>query len=256
MIVASIVVSAAAYGWGLLRAARARRRFPAWAPPCFALGLAVFPAALLGPLDDLSDSFLSWHMLQHLLLVGVVAPLLLLGAPVRLALATLPKPAATGLARLLGSRVVRFVSNPVVAWLQFAFVLYGTHFSPLYEAALENESIHAWEHVSYLVSGMIFWTPLLAVAPAPHAPPHPVRLLAIFMAIPMSAFLGFTFYVERHALYPHYALRPGAVEDQMNAGAVMWLAGGIPLFVALLCLVADWAARERRRDAAYEGAGT
>jgi cytochrome c oxidase assembly factor CtaG len=254
-IVAGIALAVALYGWGLVRVARARRRFPRWAPVAFALGLAAIAAALLGPLDDLSDAFLSWHMLQHLVLVGVAAPLLLLGAPLRLALAALPKQTATALSGALASPAVRIVTHPAFAWFQFAFVLYAAHFSPLYEAALENESVHAFEHVLFLTSGIVFWTPLLAVAPVPHAPPHAVRLLAIFMAIPMSAFLGFTFYVERHVLYPHYALRPGAVADQMNAGAVMWIAGGVPLFVALLCVVADWAARERRSDPLYGGAG-
>jgi cytochrome c oxidase assembly factor CtaG len=89
---------------------------------------------------------------------------------------------------------------------------------------------------------------VLAVAPAPRAPSHPVRLLALFLALPVSAFLGFVFYVARHVLYAHYAAHPGALEDQQNAGAVMWIAGGSPLFIALLWCVADWGARERRLE--------
>jgi cytochrome c oxidase assembly factor CtaG len=69
----------------------------------------------------------------------------------------------------------------------------------------------------------------------------------------MSAFLGFIFYVARHVMYPHYAAFPGALADQMNAGAVMWICGGGPLFVALLWLVADWGARERRYGAIVDG---
>jgi putative membrane protein len=91
-------------------------------------------------------------------------------------------------------------------------------------------------------------TPLLAVAPAPHAPSHPVRLLALFLALPMSAFLGFAFYVTQHVLYAHYAGAPGALADQQNAGAVLWIAGGAPIFIALLWCVADWGAREQRLE--------
>ena len=87
--------------------------------------------------------------------------------------------------------------------------MHGTHFSPLYEAALENEGLHALEHALYLGSALLFWQPLLAVAPAPHAPSHPVRILALFLALPMSAFLGFAFYVTQRVLYPHYAAPPG-----------------------------------------------
>src|SRR5665213_2484901 len=191
MIVAALAVSAGLYAWGLYRIARARRPFPVRAIVCFGLGLAVLGAALLGPLDDLSDASLSCPMVQH--------------------------------------------------------------FSPRYEASLENETIHAFEHALYLGSALLFWTPLLAVAPAPHAPTHPVRLLALFLALPMSAFLGFTFYVSRHVLYAHYAVRAGALDDQMNAGAVMWIAGGLPLFVALLWIVADWGARERRFEPIVDG---
>src|SRR5665213_1289547 len=221
MIVAALAVSAGLYAWGLYRIARARRPFPVRAIVCFGLGLAVLGAALLGPLDDLSDASLSWHMVQHFSLVSVAAPLLLLGAPIRLALASLPPRPATALAKVLASPAVRVLTHPAFAWLQFAAVLYASHFSPLYEASLENETIHAFEHALYLGSALLFWTPLLAVAPAPHAPTHLVRLLALFLALPMSAFLGFTFYVSRHVLYAHYAVRAGALDDQMNAGAAI-----------------------------------
>ncbi len=250
-----IVASAALYAWGLARVRRARRTFPRAAIVAFALGLAVMAASLLGPLDDLADASLAWHMVQHLALVSLAAPLVLLGAPHRLALAALPPAEAAALARVLSSRVLRAVTHPAVAWLQFAVVLYGTHFSPLYEAALENAAIHACEHALYLLSAVIFWTPLLAVAPAPHAPPHPARLLALFLALPMSAFLGFAFYVNRTLLYAHYAARPDALADQGNAGVVMWLLGGSPIFAAILWCVVDWGARERRLDAISDAAG-
>jgi putative membrane protein len=245
----AIALAAALYGWGVLRARRMHRPFPPHAIALYALGLAALAASLLGPLDGLADNALSWHMLQHLLLVGVVAPLLLLGAPLRLALAALPTRPAGALARALASPAVRALTHPAFAWLQFAAVLYGTHFSPLYEAALENEGVHAFEHVLFLGSALLFWQPLLAVAPAPHAPPHPVRILALFLALPMSAFLGFAFYVTRHVLYAHYAAHAGALADQTSAGALMWIAGGGPLFAALLWCVADWGARERRLGA-------
>ncbi|HEY6234486.1 MAG TPA: cytochrome c oxidase assembly protein, partial [Candidatus Elarobacter sp.] len=209
--------------------------------------------ALIGPIDDLADTALSWHMVQHLALVSLAAPLLLLGAPLRLAMAALPARPATALARALNSTPIRVLTHPAFAWMQFAVVLYGTHFSPLYEAALENEAVHACEHALYVLSALIFWTPLLAVAPAPHAPPHPVRLLMLFLALPMSAFLGFAFYVTQYVLYAHYAGKPGALDDQLNAGAVMWLAGGGPLLLALLWCVADWGARERRLESAVDG---
>ena len=254
MIVAGIVVTVAAYAYASWRARRAGRSADGGPRIAFALTVVSLAAALLGPLDDLADASLAWHMLQHMVLIDVTAPLLVLAAPMRLVLGALSAPQATVVARAFNRAPLRWLAHPAVAWLQLCAVLYGVHFSPLYEAALENEGVHAAEHLLFILSGVIFWMPLLAVAPAPHAPSHPVRLLSVFLALPMSAFLGFALYVARHALYPHYAARPGALADQMNAGAVMWIAGGTPLLFALLWLVADWGTRERRYGALLDGA--
>ncbi len=254
-VIAALLVTAAAYAYGLVRVRALGRAFAPWHAVAFAGGLATIAGSVSGPFDELADGSLAWHMAQHLVLVSLAAPLLLLGAPHRLALAALPPGPAAALARVLNSAPLRLLVHPGVAWLQFAVVLYGTHFSPLYEAALENEAVHACEHALYLASAIVFWTPLLAVAPAPHAPPHPIRILALFFALPMSAFLGFAFYVNRTVMYAHYAARPGALADQTQAGVVMWLAGSGPLLLAILWCIADWGARERRLDAISDAAG-
>jgi putative membrane protein len=253
VIVALLAIAAALYVWGAARMRAAKRAFPPHAIVLFACGLAAAAASLLGSVDALADDSLAWHMVQHLALVSVAAPLLLLGAPLRLALGALPPRVAAALARALNAPAVRFLTHPAFAWAQFAVVLYGTHFSPLYESALEHEPVHALEHALYLGSALLFWQPLLAVAPAPHAPPHPARILMLFLALPMSAFLGFAFWVMRAPLYAHYAGHPGALADQMNGGAVMWLAGSGPLFLAMLWCVADWGAREQRLGAISDG---
>ncbi|HTD33653.1 MAG TPA: cytochrome c oxidase assembly protein [Candidatus Elarobacter sp.] len=241
-----LVLSGVLYAWGLRRVRAAGRPFPPHAVAAFACALAVVAAVLVGPLDDLADASLAWHMVQHLALISLAAPLLLLGAPVRLALGALPPRAAALLARTLNGTPMRVLAHPAVAWAQFVLVMYGTHFSPLYEAALENEAVHACEHALYLASALVFWSPVLAVAPAPHAPPHPVRVAMLFLALPASAFLGFAFYVGKHVLYAHYAMHAGALDDQIAGGAVMWIAGGAPLLLAALWCIADWGAREQR----------
>lgn len=246
MIVALLVAAAALYGFGLRRASRRALGPRPAAIAAFTLGLIAAGCALLGPVERLADASLAWHMAQHLAIAFVVAPLLLLGAPVRLALAASSPAGAMRLAAVLRSGPVRALTHPAFALLQFAAVLYAAHFSPLYEAALEHPAIHSLEHAMFLGSALIFWTPILAIAPAPHAPPHPVRLLMLFLALPASAFLGFILYMMRAPLYAHYAIFRGALADQQNAGAVMWIAGGGPVFVALLWCVADWGARERR----------
>ncbi len=246
MIVATLALGSAFYALAFVRARALRRSLPTARAGAFGCAVVLSASVLLGPLERLADASLAWHMVQHLTLSFIVAPLLLLGAPVRLALAALPAAWAGRLSAALHSLPARALGHPAVAWLQFAAVLYGAHFSPLYEGALEHPWIHACEHALFLGSALVFWTPVLAVAPAPHAPTHLVRLLMLFLALPMSAFLGFIFYVMRAPLYPHYAVVAGALADQQNAGAVMWISGGAPILAALLWCVADWGARERR----------
>jgi cytochrome c oxidase assembly factor CtaG len=252
IVLALLVVGAGLYAWGLVRVRRAHRPFPPGSPLAFALGLVTIGFALAGPIDGLADASLSWHMAQHLALMSIAAPLLLMGAPLRLALAALPAQRARALARLLGSAVMRFVDHPGFGLALLTVVLYGTHFSPLYEKALENETIHAAEHALYLFSALVYWSPIFAVAPAPHRRSHPARILSLFLSIPMTAFLGFIFYVTNRVMYPHYAGRPGALIDQMNAGEVMWLSAGFPVLFALLWVVLDWAHHEQRLGAAYD----
>lgn len=251
-VIALLLLTAGVYGWAYRRVRRAGRRFPAASVAAFAAGVLTIVAAVAGPLDALADASLAWHMVQHLALIALAAPLLLFGAPLRLALAALPPRGASRLARILTSAPVRVIDHPAFGLALLTVVLYGTHFSPLYEKALENQTVHAAEHGLYLLTALIYWSPIFAVSPAPHAAPHPARILALFLSLPMSAFLGFAFYVTNYVLYAHYATLPGALADQMNAGAVMWLAAGTPVLAALLWCVADWGARERRAGAAYD----
>jgi putative membrane protein len=252
MLAMVLALGAGSYGYAWARIVRRHRPFPRYAPLAYGAGLAAIAAVLYGPLDALAEGSLSWHMVQHLVLITIAAPLLLFGAPVRLALAALPARAAIPLARALRSMPMRFVAHPLFGLALLTAVLYGTHFSPLYERALENETVHAWEHSLYLTTALLYWTPVFAIAPAPHAASHPLRILALFLSLPMSAFLGFAFYVTNRVLYAHYAGRPDALADQMNAGAVMWLSAGTPVLLALLWCVADWGARERRLGAAFD----
>lgn len=257
MIVNSLLLfTAAIYGWGVIRMRHERRSIGIVHVVAFLCGLITIAAAVDGPLDALADASLSWHMVQHLLLIALAAPLLLIGAPIRVALGALPRRFAKRFARILNSRAMQVVDHPVFGLAVLTLVLYGTHFSPLYELALEHENLHAGEHLLYITCALVYWSPIFAVAPAPHAPSHPARILALFLSLPMSAFLGFALYVENHVLYAHYASQPNALADQMNAGVVMWLTAGTPVLLAILWCVADWGARERRIGAAYDALET
>jgi cytochrome c oxidase assembly factor CtaG len=212
--------------------------------------------AVLGPwFDGLADTSFAWHMVQHLVLMMVSAPLFVLAVPLRTVLALAPPRIGRALARALRAPLVRVLTTPLAGWAAITLVLYVAHFSGLYEAALENERVHAFEHGLFFATAVLFWQSVIAPAPVAHPPSYPARLLAIFFALPASAFLGLAFYVATRPLYPHYVAAAGslaALTDQRNGGAVMWIGGGVILFAALLLTIARWGAAERRYGHQYD----
>jgi len=221
----------------------------------YVAGWAALVLALVSPVDRYSHLLLSVHMAQHLLIAMVAAPLLLLGAPVTLALqAASPRVRQRVMLPVLHSRAVKAVSHPIVAWSAFAIVLWASHFSPLYEGALENEAVHGLEHLLYLGAALLFWWPVVGVDPSPSRLSHPARILYLFLLMPQTALLGLAIYESDHVLYPHYLLTTSrlgvsALADQHAAGAIMWTTGMFLTVPALAFVLLDWMAREAREDA-------
>ncbi len=202
-------------------------------------------------LDDLAERSFALHMLQHVLLAGVFAPIFLLAAPIRFALRTLPLAAAAALSHALHSRFVRALTHPLVAWGAFIVTLWAMHFSPLYDAALERALLHALEHALLVGTALLFWAAVIDVAPMPVRLSYPGRLLYLFAAIPFGSFLGLALLATRRPLYPHYLQSATffgwtPLEDQHAAGVVMWFGGSIVMLVALLAVAYAWSRSEVR----------
>jgi cytochrome c oxidase assembly factor CtaG len=248
-VVAALLATALLYLRGLRHVRRPDRKLTNRAA-CFLGGLAVLWVALQSPVDLYADARLSVHMVQHLLLTMVAAPLLVLGAPVTLALrASTPATRRRVLLPLLRSRPVRLLTAPVTAWALFALVLWGSHFSPLYEAALRSNAVHALEHLAYVVSAVLFWAPVAGVDPSPSRLSHPARLLYLFLTMPQASFLGLAMWGTDRVLYPSYqaALGPAAaLADQRLAGTLMGSAGMLVMVPALSLVLLDWFRREER----------
>jgi cytochrome c oxidase assembly factor CtaG len=144
--------------------------------------------------------------------------------------------------------------SPVPAWLCYVAILWISHFSGLYNAALQNELVHGLEHGLYFCFALLFWSAVVQTGFVPHPVRFEARLLYVFLAIPQGAFLGLALYQTRVVLYAHYAaLQPAAVAlaDQHNAGALMWMGGGILMFAAFVITAALWAAHEREPELRY-----
>ncbi len=222
-------------------------------------GLGVLLFATQSVIGGYDTTLFTVHMTQHLLLTMLAAPLLLLGAPVTLLLrASSSEVRKRWILPVLHSRVVRTLSNPFVAWTLFAAVMWMSHFSPLFEAALEDPFIHELEHLLYLSAALLFWWPVVGVDPAPRRLSHPMRIGYLMVGMPFSSFLGLAIFSATSVLYAHYATLQRtwgqtALDDQSWAGGIMWAGGDFVFFVAMVLAVMTWLRSEevegRRMDA-------
>jgi putative membrane protein len=252
--IAGIGLVALAYWWATLRVARAHpgKPHPRRRSVAFMAGLAALAIALLSPIEAYEGTLFSVHMVQHLLLEMVAAPLLLAGAPITLALRTSSPSIRRVLLAILHSWPLRLLAFPVVAWVLFAGVNWGWHFSALYDQALENAALHYFQHATFLGAALLFWWPVLGADPSPWRMPHPVRLLYLFLAMPQNSFLGVALMSTSSVLYPHYATNlrawgPTPLEDQQLGGVIMWVAGDLAFLAGMAIVVALWMRHEEER---------
>jgi putative copper resistance protein D len=254
--VSGLLLAGAAYLWAVRRVNRAHpaSRQPAYRSWLFAAGLAAIGLALLSPVEAYEGSLFSVHMVQHMLLELVAAPLFLAGAPITLTLRAVSPTLRRPLLAVLQSRVVHVISFPVIAWLLFAAVNWGWHFSVLYDQALENQPLHYLQHATFLAAALLFWWPVIGADPSPWRLPHPVRLLYLFLAMPQNSFLGVALLSASTVLYPHYvtnlrAWGPTPLDDQALGGVIMWVFGDVAFLIGMMLIVVLWMRHEDRRTA-------
>jgi putative copper resistance protein D len=251
-----VLLAALAFGWARRRV---NRRHPArpvslWRLVSWLAGLGAIVVALASPVEAYDTTLFSAHMIQHLLLTMVAAPLLVLAAPITLLLrVSTPDARRRWILPVLHSRIVRVLSHPIVAWGLFAAVMWLTHFSPLFDAALEDETLHRLEHALYLGSALLFWWPVVGADPSPHRLGYPARLFYLALGMPLSSFLGLVIYSAQTVLYPHYltlerAWGPSPLDDQRLAGGIMWVVGDAAFVLALVLVVAAWLRHEERAN--------
>ncbi|HET9852396.1 MAG TPA: cytochrome c oxidase assembly protein [Candidatus Limnocylindrales bacterium] len=252
---------AAAIGWLLLvrrvAAAHAGHPVPPFRTAAFLAGLAAIAVALLSGIERYDTTLFSVHMVQHLLLMLVAAPLIALSAPITQLLRVASPAWRRRIVGVLHSGPLSALSHPVFAWVTFTLVMWISHFSPLFDAALENPLIHDAEHVAFLAAGLLFWWPVVAADPAPRRLGYPGRALYVLLQMPPSSFLGMLITFASAPLYPHYATLGSpygidALADQQTAGGIMWLAGDVVFIVAILIVVAAWMRHEERDTNAAE----
>src|SRR5262245_7442270 len=237
-----LVLLAALYtrGWYVLRR-QMPERFPGWRLACFLCGLATVHLAIASPIDAFAGLLLQVHMLQHLLLMMVAPPLLLLGAPAIPLLRGLPPrfPKSALGPFLSWPALQRFTDkllHPVTCWCAFVAATWLWHVPGLYQLALRSPGWHAVEHATFLVTALLFWWPV--VQPWPSRPRWPRWTIPIYLLLAdvqntiFSALLVFS----EHLFYPVYASVPrlggiSPLDDQVAAGVIMWGPGSIVFLV-------------------------
>ncbi|HET7520541.1 MAG TPA: cytochrome c oxidase assembly protein [Candidatus Limnocylindria bacterium] len=251
-----VLLAAAVYIWAVRRVAAAHPANPprSWRTVAFLAGLGAILLALVSPIEAYEGQLFSVHMVQHMLLELVAAPLLLLGAPATLALRAASPSARRHLLRLLHSRASAVLTFPLLTWVLFAAVNWGWHFSALYDQALENAPLHYLQHATFLVAALLFWWPVVGADPGRWRLPYPVRLFYLFLAMPQNSFLGVALMSAPAVLYPHYLsnLRtwgPTALADQNLGGILMWVFGDVVFLIGMGAVVAAWVRHEDRRTA-------
>ena len=226
-----------------VRGARARRRWPWWRTALFLLGLGAVICALASPLDAIALELFSVHMVQHMLLLVVAAPLLLLGAPVRPLLRGLPSAVRRTVVRAIARNtafraLVHLLRRPLVAAGLYVVGLYGWHVPTLYDAALGNPTIHVFEHTWFLVTALLFWSVVIDPAPFRATLPYAARIpYLLLVGAAQNTILGGLLAFSERSYYAPYATTTArygldAAADQRLGGAIMWVPGDLIFLVA------------------------
>lgn len=212
---------------------------------CFYAGALAMFLALVSPLDAASHRLLSMHMLQHVVLSTIGPPLVLLGLPPSL-LRPLLGPGAAG-------RLLRGLTNPVFAAALFLVNMWLWHVPPVYEEALTNLPVHVTMHVCFIVSGLLYWWPVVDPLPEMSRISDGGRLLYLFVSGFPMALLALLLLATGSVVYDYYETAPrlwgvSALADQQVAGVIMGALGEAASFVAISLLFLRFLDREEALD--------
>jgi putative copper resistance protein D len=255
----------ALYIAGLAAMRRKQSPWPLGRTVSWFVGLAVIGWSTFGGLGEYSHVLFSAHMVSHMALSMVAPIFLVLGAPVTLALRTLPGPRIAGersprgmLTSALHSPVVRVATHPLVATALFVGSLYGLYFTSLFGSLMTSHLGHAIMQVHFLLAGSLFFYVLVGVDPSPRRLPAMARLFLLLVVIPLHAFfsiaimsddsvLGGSYWSQLHRPYQQSLL-----DDQQLAGSVSWALGEIPMLVVIAAIFVQWLRSDTREARRHE----
>ncbi|CBG74822.1 putative integral membrane protein [Streptomyces scabiei 87.22] len=248
----------ALYGWGVVRLVRRGDKWPVGRTVAFVAGVLLVMLVTCTGLNDYGMVMFSVHMVQHMI-VSMVAPImLLLGAPVTLALRALPvagrgrKGPRELLLMFLHSWYMKIVTHPAFTIPMFIASLYGLYFTPIFDFLMGSTLGHIVMMTHFLMVGLFFFWPIMGVDPGPHRPGYLMRMLELFAGMPFHAFFGIALMMASAPMVKTYenpsaSLGIDALTDQNAAGGIAWAFSEIPSVLVLLALLFQWYGSEQRQ---------
>ncbi|OBK97995.1 copper resistance protein CopD [Mycobacterium sp. 1245499.0] len=253
------VVFAALYVAALVRLRRRGDHWPPGRTSSWLLGCAVLLFATSSGVGRYMPAMFSMHMVVHMCLSMLIPILLVLGAPVTLALRALPAAGRDDppgmrewLLAALHSRFSRFLTNPVVATVLFIAGFYGLYLSNLFDVTASSHAGHLAMNVHFLVSGYLFYWVVIGVDPTPRPIPPLAKVAVVFASLPLHAFFGVVLMGTKKVLGADYyrsldlSWHTDLLGDQRLGGGIAWAAGEFPLVIVMLALLIQWARSDRR----------
>lgn len=246
------------YGWGVTRLLRRGDAWPWGRTIAFVLGVLTVALVTCTQLNDYGMVMFSVHMVQHMVISMLSPILLLLGAPITLALRALPV-AARGhkgprewLLWLLHSVYMRIVTHPGFTIPLFIASLYALYFTPIFDFLMGSAAGHIAMMVHFLAVGFVFFWPIMGVDPGPHRPGYLMRMLELFAGMPFHAFFGIALMMGSTPMvatfeHPSASLGIDALADQTAAGGIAWAFSEVPSVLVLLALLFQWYRSEQRQ---------
>ncbi|BAC74833.1 hypothetical protein AQJ43_19150 [Streptomyces avermitilis] len=246
------------YGWGVVRLVRRGDKWPVGRTVAYVIGVLTVMLMMCTRLNDYGMVMFSVHMVQHMVISMLSPILILLGAPITLALRALPTAGRdrTGprelLLMLLHSRYLRIVTHPAFTIPLFIASLYALYFSALFDFLMGSKVGHIGMMVHFLAVGVVFFWPIMGVDPGPHRPGYLLRMLELFAGMPFHAFFGIALMMASEPMVNSYKNPPAslavdALTDQNAAGGIAWAFSEIPSVLVLLALLFQWYNSEQRQ---------
>ncbi|MGW0857923.1 cytochrome c oxidase assembly protein [Streptomyces sp. NPDC002690] len=248
----------ALYGWAVVRLRRRGDDWPVNRIVFFVIGVLSIALVMCTRLNDYGMVMFSVHMIQHMVISMLSPILLLLGAPVTLALRALPVAGRRGakgprelLLMLLHSRYMKIITHPVFTIPLFIASLYALYFTPLFDFLMGSKPGHLAMMVHFLAVGLVFFWPIMGIDPGPHRPGYVMRMLELFAGMPFHAFFGIALMMASQPMVESYKHPPAslgvdALADQSWAGGIAWAFSEVPSVLVLIALVFQWYRSDQR----------